>query len=39
LNDAAAHLRSLGPPKHGGPKTPDAIKGRWTVVSRRSHFY
>ncbi|KAJ7872009.1 hypothetical protein B0H14DRAFT_3567319 [Mycena olivaceomarginata] len=38
LNDDAAHLRSLGPPKHGGPKTPDAIKGRWTVT-RKLHDY
>ncbi|KAJ7884325.1 hypothetical protein B0H14DRAFT_3857120 [Mycena olivaceomarginata] len=38
LNDAAAHLRSLGPPKHGGPKTPDAIKGRWTVQALQKTY-
>ncbi|KAF7360026.1 hypothetical protein MVEN_00730300 [Mycena venus] len=38
LNDAATYLRSLGPPKHGGPKTPDAIKGQW-IVTCKLHDY
>ncbi|KAJ7814456.1 hypothetical protein B0H13DRAFT_1924843 [Mycena leptocephala] len=34
LNDAAAHLSSLGPPKHGGPKTPDSITARWNPTKK-----
>ncbi|KAJ6548884.1 hypothetical protein B0H19DRAFT_1074691 [Mycena capillaripes] len=37
-NDAAAHFRSLGAPKHGGPKTSDSIRSRWTVI-RKLHDY
>ncbi|KAJ7735523.1 hypothetical protein DFH07DRAFT_967142 [Mycena maculata] len=38
LNDAAAHLLSLGAPKHGGPKTPDTIRSRWATL-RKLHDY
>jgi hypothetical protein len=32
LNEAAAHMASLGPPAKGGPKTATAIATKWGQV-------